>query len=779
MKRSSLKAESFSILDTTGKGPSDAFGELYKELHKPMMKVYDTEDQWGKDETGKVFLPPEDPAVFIQEQFLRAQPFHREFTQAYFSLLQDLRGQHWKVMDKELWEHQKGKLGWLGKSICDATRKAATILIRDPQSTGKTAAPLGVANVAFRRWQAQTKAKGCDPMVGAFCTQKPTHMAQQAFSQDQRIFRQPPYTVSEKQQRKFYNDCAALIGPAFASFFKSKDLSSLFTAKSSGSSGRDIVIAHLGVNLSAFQSDVEHAEQAITLIGSLLDGTKVTVNGIYHAPVLLDPLPTAGDEKEVTSYGGDAFLGTLVKDDAVLAGRPEWQLQELEHGKQPEFFIGTTALFTAIGMRRKFREVLRRLVFSTCDEVRSMSELTLTWPIQEAHGKHEMGIHIAATAYDTQKRPWKRRSPKQSIAYFIQSKEAILPNMGFDLFPGEMADRVSVNTEEAWGQLRDAHFADLPILTAQKQKQPYEGHCLIAVHPKAAREYAYRFEKEYGKRGIQSQILCMDGKTPMPDRETMQLWFMHNEGFAKVLVASKTEVVTALDFANIANATAAVPMSDEDLDQFFGRLAHSNLHRTEGKGFRGLFRQQLFCSSDATQLRRLAQRIGYVLPEKDARWQSCAILLSSNGREEDQRLIAKSRSKYRDWFVGIPDILQNGERRQFHKNVVVGTPLEYTAPNTRNPLEAALIGLPVEDIELQKLMEWAVSLHPLVANNAGSLMVFARQLLQEMQKSDEELFGEAVIAAMKKKISAIVNRAERFASSASSGNGIRQYSIRT
>lgn len=265
--------------------------------------------------------------------------------------LAELERKKWKINGLTLREEQIAHLAFALFSVCTSTRDGAAILLRNPPGTGKTIG-LGVLNHAFMRWQERTAQAGGDPGVGAFCTAKPTHMAQQVFGHSQRVMRSPPYALAPRDVARYRKDLTTLYGDAVSQFFPKRGWDELFAAART-KPGDALVQEYLAASGDAadFARHGPAAAQAAALIAQLLDGSTRLVRGIYGTPDTIAPVPIPqGGEENTEAYGGDA-LPDFPQGYPVRTARDEWQAGEA--AAAPRFVLGSSSMFTARQTREK------------------------------------------------------------------------------------------------------------------------------------------------------------------------------------------------------------------------------------------------------------------------------------------------------------------------------------------------------------------------------------------------------------------------------------------
>lgn len=767
--------------------PTEAFGRLYRGGHQHLLQTFSRPEGWVRDAGGQPSVPPEDPAEFLKDFYLRSGPFEQELAAELFTLLQQLE-KTGKVHGFELYDHQLAHMFWGTVAICQATRgEVNTVLLRNPPGTGKTL-ELGWFNQGFLNWQRRRIAKGKDPMLGVYCASKPTHMAQQAFGRDQRVYRTPPYTVDEKTKRRYRKDAGLIVGPQFNSFFPPRIWSDLFEIRdTTRRSGREIIKESLDqrdllenfhgsfTSVKSREDDdqnsgkpgrsgnenrdaesTEKSEKVLDALAALLDGTKMSVRGIYRNPVLVTPPPLAGEETEVNSYHGDATYA-IPEGYPVLTGRPEWMLRDLGKKERPRFLLWTKSIISAVRTRERCRDLLRRALYFADDDISSSKPEMYANAVRDAGGRRPP-IVIGATGYE---RPQNLKlwtpSPRHDVTESIE--RGILPSVGFEAFPGANEQRYSSGTEEAWEQFRDAHFADVRLVgkLGAGLKQPRDCQTIVVAPNRATREYAHRLQREYAKRSLPGTVLCYDAQTPIEDRNALQLWFMHDEGYPKILVATASEIARALDLCNIENVEIATVVTPEFLYQIFGRLVHAR------SSHRVYFRQQLLKESTLTLPRQLQDLLH--LPEKGLKWVPLHCLMSKEAYQSDQR-----KTKGKDWARKrklLPDV---GAKRQSSREFE-GSPLDTTAPEIRTPLEAAICNTHSKDLTIHTLMEWVAACNH-ATTTYSSVNILAEELLQRARSKG--LLGDYVLTELRKKVNEIAARQARYHASAQNASGIRE-----
>lgn len=767
--------------------PTETFGRLYRSQHQHLLQTFSRPEGWVRDAQNQPITPPEDPAEFLKI-YLRSGQFEQELAAELFTLLQQAQ-KTGKVHEFELYDHQLAHMFWGTVAICQGSRSEVNaVLFRNPPGTGKTL-ELGWFNEGFIHWQQRRAAKGKDPMLGVYCTTKPTHMAQQAFARDQRVYRTPPYTVNEGTIRRYRKDAGLMVGPQFNKLFPPRIWSELFEIRDATRRlGREIIEESLDQRglledfhrsfavVEAMGGDGQRSgkserdddgqanaestrksEESLDALAALLDGTRMSVRGIYRNPVLVTPPPLAGEETEVSSYHGDATYA-IPEGYPVQAGRPEWMLRELGKRERPRFLLWTKSIVSAVRTRERCRDLLRRAVFFTDDEIASSKPEMYAKAVREAVGCRSPLI-IGATGYE---RPQNLKlwspSPRHDVTESIE--QGILPSVAFEAFPGADKRRYSSGTEEAWEQFRDAHFADVRLIgkLGRGLKQPRDCQTIVVAPRHATREYAHRLQREYAQRSLPGTVLCYDAKTPIEDRNALQLWFMHDEGHPKILVATASEIARALDLCNIENVEIATVVTPEFLYQIFGRLAHSR------SSHRVYFRQQLLKESTLTLPRQLQDLLH--LPEKGLKWVPLHCLMSKEAYQSDQR-----RTKGKDWARErklLPDV---GAKRQSRREFE-GSPLDTTAPEIRTPLEAAICNTHSRDLTVSKLMEWVATCNHAVTSY-HSVPMLAEELLKKAR--ERKLLGDYVLTELRKKVNEIAARQARYHASAQNASGIREY----
>lgn len=618
------------------KGPSQALPPLL-ELGTPRKPSTKLQDFYGKElaHTREVFDPTEyEEAASMPEtagKFLQGLEETRELQRILvheaMTNLESLGKHNFRVNGKVMHPHQRAHAFWLATTMAEGKNAPNSFLVRGAPGTGKTLELGQLMQAGVHAQMRELLPKG----IIAYFTQRPFHLVQQTRGYgmaQKRLLRTPGFTLSDKEIDALYRECKKMI-PGMCSVLTKKEWHELFseppTSEAETRSRIQRLLHKKGV-LEKINTQPTYASEEMQLI-RLLMGSSTTVQGITQKPELID-LPAFAEEDNVqASFGGDAAFA--LPDGYPVLAKERWGMNAQDTEKPKVLLMPVTAVTSAM-QRERLQAILKNVVLILLDEAGSWHSSVLENPVLEAKGTKP--VVIAATATD-QGKQWQARSPEHSVSRSVE--DGVLPNVGVDIFPSQQELHYPRDSMQALSQLVSHHFEELPLMKRLKLQQPSEGNGLIVVHASAVRECAQMLQKEHDKRKTGGKVLCLDAKTPQPEKEKILLWLGTDTAHPKILVGNPASLATALDLPNIWNVTLGTNVSDTLMTQILGRALHS-------AGDRVLFRQQQFSDSklSTTPFAQLEHTV--TLPEEGGfRWVPGQALMSKKAHQKDKKEIAK------------------------------------------------------------------------------------------------------------------------------------------
>lgn len=619
------------------KGPSQALPPLL-ELGTPQKPSSHLKDFYGKElaHAKDVFDPTQYPEMeSIPEsanQFLKGMDDTREIQRILvheaLTNLDVLGKKNFKTNGKTMHPHQRAHAFWSATTLGGGKEAPNSVLLRGAPGTGKTLELGQWMQAGVHAQMRELLPKG----IIAYFTQRPFHLVQQTRGYglaQKKLLRTPGFTLSDKEIDALYRECKKMI-PGMCSVLTKGEWHELFseppTSEAETRSRIQRLLHKKGV-LEKINTQPTFASEEMQLI-RLLMGSSTTVQGITQKPELIDLPAFAEDDNMQTSFGGDAAFA--LPDDYPVLAKERWGMNTSDTEKPKVLLMPVTAVTSAM-QRERLQAILKNVVLILLDEAGSWHSSVLENPVQEAKGMKP--VVIAATATD-QGKQWQARSPEHSVSRSVE--DGILPDVGVDIFPSQQELHYPRDSMQALSQLVTHHFEELPLMKRLKLQQPCEGNGLIVVHASAVRECAQMLQKEHDKRKTGGKVLCLDAKTPQPEKEKILLWLGSETAHPKTLVGNPGSLATALDLPNIWNVTLGTNVSDTLMTQILGRALHS-------AGDRVLFRQQQFADSklSTTPFAELEHRID--LPtEGGFRWVPGLALMSKKAHQKDKKEIAKA-----------------------------------------------------------------------------------------------------------------------------------------
>ncbi|HLD07647.1 MAG TPA: hypothetical protein VJB60_01135 [Candidatus Peribacterales bacterium] len=606
--------------------PSPAFTKIYEQGRRACEEVFRAHHPEAK-------FGPEAASDYVHARFQQAPILHQNISRAIFTIWNEIQRTGGLIDDEHTWRSiQKAAIWDIARAVCEKSEGAykSSFLMEAAAGSGKLF-PLAVFGEAATRLQRMNKMQGSV----LFATYRKGLMGQQLWEPRRRLqqlLSVPPF--GERQSVNHANEFLIYLyekmGHKGHILFPPKIGNALFVSPAQSEEEAEQRI------LSALQGRTNEDGTPLTQIFESLPNAKQILQEFQGFLVgRLSVLASAGEErkwellelpnpKERTGntqspfHMGRAIHQSYIDEDRVCT--PEgWSMgvepyypgyEDPEREKRFRFIVLPITILERENARKKYERVLASVEVAILDEdfhagnwiQEIIMQARARYPQESQAERNAPLVFGAKAAHNDDRKFHMHYTPVYGIEQYVNDK--IGPPIAPVIFPHAKELHYPANTKEATQQLVDAHFSDLPFLTARKSPQAYKMRRKLFLLEEEQIELGTELLREkYKEKNIDTRVIPLSAHSPNyqdAHRFLRVLACMSDPDCGPTDIVATPRILShSYDWQELGVVTVGAPIRKKNLLFLLERLLHSILHNSEGKGFRTLFKHQMFADSSA------------------------------------------------------------------------------------------------------------------------------------------------------------------------------------